>query len=77
MGLLDLIKESGNVIYYGIVASVFGGWVPVRSIRNIDLKLIVFHLYLILSMLALPLLIHFVSEGREGKERESEIFSII
>lgn len=52
------LEEAGNVVYYGIVASFFGGWVPIRS-KNI--KLIVFHLYLFISMLVIPLIIYLVS----------------
>ena len=51
------LKEAGTVIYFGIFASFFGGWVPVRA-KNF--KLTLFHLYLFLSMLILPLLIYLV-----------------
>ncbi len=52
------LSEFGNVLYFGVFASFFGGWVPVRS-KN--LKLVVFHLYVLLSLLILPLLIVLVS----------------
>ena len=52
------LSELGNVLYFGVFASFCGGWVPVRS-KN--LKLIVFHLYVFVSLLVLPLLIALVS----------------
>ena len=47
------LEEVGTVLYHGVFASFFGGWVPIRS-RS--LNLIVFHLYIFLSLLILPLL---------------------
>ena len=47
-----------TVLYYGILASVTGGWLPVRK-KNA--WLIVFHLFLMLTFLAFPLAVFFVS----------------
>lgn len=46
------------VLYYGILASITGGYLPVRS-KN--WWLIIFHLYLFLSFILLPLIIFLVS----------------
>ena len=47
------------VLYYGIFASVTGGWLPVR-VRN--LWLVVFHLYLFLTFILFPLAVYLVSQ---------------
>ena len=47
-----------SVLYYGIFASVTGGYVPYR-VKN--WWLVVFHLYLFLSFIVLPLIIFLVS----------------
>ena len=48
------------VLYYGIVASVTGGYLPFR-IKN--WWLVVFHFYLFLSFIIFPLIIYLVSMG--------------
>lgn len=52
------MEEAGTVIYFGVFASFFGGWVPVRAK---SFKLTVFHLYVFLSLLAFPVLIYLVN----------------
>ena len=51
-------RSIATVLYYGILASFTGGWLPVRSLNY---KLILFHLYLFLSLLIAPLLMYLVS----------------
>ena len=46
------------MLYYGVLASVTGGWLPFR-IKNG--WLIVFHLYLFISFIVFPLAVAFVS----------------
>lgn len=46
------------VLYYGIIASITGGYLPFRA-KN--WWLVVFHLYLFLSFIVLPLIIFLVS----------------
>ena len=55
------VAEFGNVLYFGVLASFCGGWVPLRSLKN--LKLTVFHLYTFLSFLLLPFVIISVSDS--------------
>lgn len=52
------ITGFSAVLYYGIFASVTGGYVPYR-VKN--WWLVVFHLYLFLSFIILPLIIALVS----------------
>ena len=47
-----------TVLYYGILASVTGGWLPLRA-KNCWLT--VFHIYLILAFIIFPLAVAFVS----------------
>lgn len=47
-----------NILYYGLLASLTGGYLPVR-IKNVWLSL--FHLVLFLGFLAFPLVVFFVS----------------
>ena len=54
------LRGIWSVLYYGIFASVTGGWLPVRT-RNP--WLIVFHLYLFLTFIIFPLSIYLVSPG--------------
>ena len=46
------------VLYYGILASFTGGYLPVRA-KN--LWLVVFHLYLFLTFIVFPLAVYLVS----------------
>ena len=52
------ITGFSAVLYYGIFASVTGGYLPYR-VKN--WWLVVFHLYLFLSFVILPLIIALVS----------------
>ena len=52
------MKVIRTVLYFGVLASFFGGWVPARA-KNV--KLVAFHLYLFLSFLILPLIVAYVS----------------
>ncbi len=52
------LKGLWAVLYYGIFASVTGGWLPVRA-KN--LWLVTFHLYLFLTFIVFPLAIYLVS----------------
>ena len=52
-----VVTGFAAVLYYGIFASVTGGYVPYR-VKN--WWLVVFHLYLFLSFIVLPLVIYLV-----------------
>lgn len=52
------LKGIWSVLYYGIFASLTGGWLPVRA-KN--MWLVIFHLYLFLTFIALPLTVYLVS----------------
>lgn len=52
------LSGFGAVLYYGILASVTGGYLPYR-VKN--WWLIVFHLYLFLSFIIFPLVVYLVS----------------
>ena len=54
------LQGTWAVIYYGIFASVTGGWLPVR-IKNF--WLVVFHLYLFLTFILFPLVVYLVSRN--------------
>lgn len=52
------LRGLWSVLYYGVLASLTGGWLPVR-LKNA--WLIVFHLYLFISFIVFPLAVAFVS----------------
>ncbi len=52
------LKGIWSVLYYGIFASLTGGWLPVRT-KN--LWLVIFHLYLFLTFIIFPLTVYLVS----------------
>ena len=54
------LQGISAVFYYGILASITGGYLPVRA-KN--LWLVVFHLYLFLTFIFFPLVIYLVSDG--------------
>ena len=60
------------VLYYGIFASITGGYLPFRA-KN--WWLIVFHLYLFLSFIVLPLIIYLVRAPHPPPHTHTPLFS--
>ena len=52
-----------SVLYYGFLASLTGGWLPVRMKNP---WLIVFHLYLFITFIVFPMAVAYVSELQRG-----------
>ena len=58
------LQGKWAILYYGLLASITGGWLPLRA-KN--WKLTLFHLVFFVAFLCLPLSVFYVSSQRPGE----------